>query len=127
MNFLRLIGDLLHLLSILLLLRKINKTRSCSGISLKTIELYLIVFVTRYLDLFFSFVSLYNLLMKLFYISSTALLIHLIRNKYKASYDKEHDTFSIIYLIAPSAFLALVFNDEFSFVEVRFFFNFFYS
>jgi len=40
------------------LLLKINATKSCAGVSLKTQELYLLVFVTRYLDLFYSFISL---------------------------------------------------------------------
>ena len=78
MNLIRLIGDFLHLASILILLYKILTTKSCQGlfkkkkknffkfkgVSLKTMELYLIVFLTRYLDLFFSFVSYYNTLMK---------------------------------------------------------------
>jgi hypothetical protein len=36
---------------------------------MKTMELYLLVFVTRYLDLFFSFVSYYNTLMKVFFLN----------------------------------------------------------
>ena len=35
-----------------------------TGISLKTQELFLIVFCCRYLDLFFRFISLYNSVMK---------------------------------------------------------------
>ena len=31
-----------------------------TGVSLKTQELYLLVFLTRYVDLFFRFVSVYN-------------------------------------------------------------------
>uniref|UniRef100_A0A7S3UAX2 ER lumen protein-retaining receptor n=2 Tax=Picocystis salinarum TaxID=88271 RepID=A0A7S3UAX2_9CHLO len=48
-----------HLASILVLLLKIQATKSCAGVSLKTQELYAIVFLTRYLDLFTNFVSLY--------------------------------------------------------------------
>lgn len=39
-----------------------------AGISLKTLELYLLVFLTRYVDLFTNFVSLYNTSMKVIYI-----------------------------------------------------------
>ena len=60
MNVFRLLGDLSHLLAIVILLMKIWKTRSCSGISGKTQALFAAVFVTRYLDLFVHFVSLYN-------------------------------------------------------------------
>lgn len=45
----------------LVLLLKIQATKSCAGVSLKTQELYAIVFLTRYLDLFTNYVSLYVL------------------------------------------------------------------
>jgi ER lumen protein retaining receptor len=93
MNIFRLIGDMLHLLSIITLLLKIHATKSCrgeaagmrsfhpeplnchilcvscehdkhcchcrAGISFKTQELYTLVFITRYLDLFFRYISLW--------------------------------------------------------------------
>lgn len=40
-----------------------------AGISLKTQELYLVVFIARYLDLFTNFHSLYNSVMKVFYLA----------------------------------------------------------
>ena len=51
------------------------------GLSCKTQELYLIVFCVRYLDLFMYFISLYNTFMKIFFISSTAFIIYLMRYK----------------------------------------------
>jgi hypothetical protein len=51
------------------------------GLSCKTQELYLIVFCVRYLDLFMYFISLYNTFMKLFFISSTAFIIYLMKFK----------------------------------------------
>ena len=48
MNIFRLSGDMLHLASILILLLKIRVSKSCAGVSLKTQELYFIVFVCRY-------------------------------------------------------------------------------
>ena len=83
----RLSGDMVHLLSFIVLVLKINATKSCrgscvhhvkvmmslpcrhgdhladvhmhlSGISLKTQELYTLVFVCRYLDLFTNFISM---------------------------------------------------------------------
>ena len=119
MNVFRLVGDLLHLLSILLLIHKIVTHRSCAGISLKSIQLYFIVFLTRYIDLFTTYVSLYNSSMKLFYLLSTGTLIYLIRTKYRASYDEEHDSFKLVYLLAPCALLGLLINDYFSIIEVK--------
>jgi hypothetical protein len=73
-------------------------TKNASGISIKTQELYLLVFVTRYLDLFTTFYSVrysflleckwkltilitqvYNSLMKVLYISATAYIVYMVR------------------------------------------------
>lgn len=65
------------------------------GISVRTHELFLLVFVTRYLDLFTSFYSIYNSLMKVLYIASTASIIYTIRfqEPIKSTYDKAQDSF----------------------------------
>ena len=56
------------------------------GLSLKTQILYVVVFVTRYLDLFTGdFVSIYNTVMKLFYIGSSCYIIYLMRVKYRSA------------------------------------------
>ena len=55
-----------------------------TGISFKTQALYVAVFVTRYLDLFFGeWVSLYNTLMKLFFIGSSGYILYLMKFKYR--------------------------------------------
>lgn len=118
MNAFRLIGDLLHLLSILLLIHKVLTYKNCTGISLKSIQLYFIVFLTRYVDLLTTYISLYNTCMKLFYIISTGSLIYLIRSKCRDSYDAKHDSFKLLYLIVPSFVLAILFNDDFEIIEV---------
>ena len=38
--------------------------------------------------------------------------------KFKATYDKTHDTFRIEFLIIPSALLALLLNHDFELLEV---------
>jgi len=118
MNIFRLFGDLVHLLSFVALLVKIRATKNCAGISLKTQELFALVFVARYLDLFWNFNSLYLTVMKLIYIGSTFGIIYLIRYKFKHSYDKEHDSFRVLFLIAPSAVLAVLINQEFTVYEI---------
>ena len=52
MNIFRLLGDLSHVVSIFILLLRLTTTKQAVGISLKTQEMFLLVFVTRYLDLF---------------------------------------------------------------------------
>ena len=64
MNIFRLIGDMSHLFSFFVLLYRIFSSKSVAGISLKTQELYCIIFVARYLDIFWNFISLYNTIMK---------------------------------------------------------------
>ncbi len=142
MNLFRFLGDMSHLLSIIVLLMKIRATRSCrgtvdgwrvlslslslslspaasshlvsyqstTGISLRTQELYLLVFVTRYLDLFYSYVSLYNSVMKIIYVSSSATIVYLMRQDPVVSqtYDAERDTFRVMFLVGPSMLLALL-------------------
>ena len=60
MNFFRICGDMCHLLSFVVMFWKLHSSKSVAGISLKTQELYVIVFVARYLDLFWNFLSIYN-------------------------------------------------------------------
>jgi len=118
MNLFRLLGDIAHLASIFILLHKIQTTRSCRGISFKTQMLYVAVFVTRYLDLFFRFVSLYNSIMKLFFISSSCYILYLMKFKYRPTHDPSIDTFKIEYLLGPCLIFSLIFNYKFSFSEV---------
>jgi len=109
-----------HLLSIILLLLKIQGEKSCRGISLKTQELYALVFACRYLDLFTSFISLYNTVMKLVFLASSFSIIYYMRyhKQVKATYDREQDTFRVVFLVVPCLVLALLINHEFTFMEI---------
>ncbi|RHZ76916.1 hypothetical protein Glove_187g36 [Diversispora epigaea] len=125
MNVFRISADLLHLLSIFILLLKMQKTRSVAGISFKTQLLYTIVFIARYLDLFeshaeksFELVTLYNIVMKIIFISSSVYTLYLMKKKFRATYDPNTDTFRIEYLLALCLFLALMFNYRFTVMEV---------
>ncbi|KAJ1945217.1 endoplasmic reticulum retention protein [Linderina macrospora] len=118
MNVFRLVADLLHLGSIFILIARIHQTKSCSGISLKTQALYFLVFVTRYLDLFTSFVSIYNTLMKLFFLCSAGYIVYMMLQPLKATYDKALDTFRIEYVLAGAALFALVFPHKYTVVEI---------
>ncbi|KAG7239790.1 hypothetical protein INR49_028377 [Caranx melampygus] len=101
MNIFRLTGDLSHLAAIIILLLKIWKTRSCAGISGKSQVLFALVFTTRYLDLLTSFISLYNTTMKIIYIGCAYATVYLIYVKFKATYDGNHDTFRVEFLVVP--------------------------
>ncbi|KAL1411622.1 endoplasmic reticulum retention protein [Vanrija albida] len=123
MNIFRFFGDLSHLASIFILLHKMTTSRSCRGISFKSQALYLTVFLSRYLDLFWAFHSLYNTLMKLFFIGATAYTLYLMKFRYRATQDPALDTFKLVWILAPVAVLALIFNYEFSFAEIMWSFS----
>ncbi|KAH0631933.1 hypothetical protein JD844_019843 [Phrynosoma platyrhinos] len=118
MNIFRLTGDLSHLAAIIILLLKIWKTRSCAGISGKSQLLFGLVFTTRYLDLFTSFISFYNTSMKLIYIACSYATVYLIYMKFKATYDGNHDTFRVEFLVVPVGGLSFLVNHDFSPLEI---------
>ncbi|KAI8916134.1 ER lumen protein retaining receptor-domain-containing protein [Gorgonomyces haynaldii] len=110
MNTFRFLADMMHLASIIILLLKILATRSAAGISFKSQVLYTIVFCARYLDLFTEFISLYNSVMKIIFISTSVYVLYLMQVQFKASWDRKLDTFRIEFLLAPCFLLALVFH-----------------
>merc|ERR1712113_591529 len=118
MNVFRLLGDLSHLGAIIILLLKIWKTRSCAGISGKTQAMFALVFITRYLDLFVHFVSLYNTVMKVIYIALSIGTCYLIFFKFKATYDGNHDSMRAEFLVVPALGLACLINTSFDVMEV---------
>ncbi|XP_010549428.1 PREDICTED: ER lumen protein-retaining receptor A [Tarenaya hassleriana] len=120
MNIFRFAGDMTHLISILILLLKIYATKSCAGISLKTQELYAIVFLARYLDLFTDYISLYNSVMKIVFIVSSLAIVWCMRRHpvVRRSYDKDLDTFRHQFVVLACFGLALLLNEKFTFQEV---------
>ena len=92
----------------------------CAGISLKTQELYAIVFATRYLDIFTDYISLYNTIMKLIFLGSSFSIVWYMRHHkvVRRSYDRDQDTFRHLFLVLPCLLLALVIHEKFTFKEV---------
>lgn len=68
------------------------------------------VFATRYLDLFTSYVSLYNSVMKVVFLASAAAIVHaMLRDPVvRRSYDRAQDTFRVAFLVFPALLLALL-------------------
>jgi len=100
-----------HVFSIIVLLLRLRVAKNASGISVRTHELFLVVFVTRYLDLFTTFYSLYNSCMKVLYIATTAAIIYMIRfsEPICSTYDKAQDTFlHWKFAVAPCAVIAFI-------------------
>jgi len=110
MNIFRLIGDVSHQVAIILLILQLKQAKNARGISLKTQELRLLVFCTRYLDLFVMY-SWYNSIVKVYYITATAGIIYSIKytEPFKSIYNFDQDSFPHwTYCVAPSLVLALL-------------------
>jgi ER lumen protein retaining receptor len=123
MNIYRLCGDMLHVVSILLLMLRLLKSKNCAGVSCRMQEMYLIVFVCRYLDLFWAYYSLYNSVMKVIFILSTGYLVYLMRfnatSPVTQSYDRSLDNFPYEKFLLPPCFvLSLLTSGDFSLSEV---------
>ncbi|KAH0470386.1 hypothetical protein M5K25_000368 [Dendrobium thyrsiflorum] len=125
MNILRLAGDMTHLISVIVLLLKIHTIKSCAGISLKTQELYALVFVSRYLNIFTDFISLYNTIMKLIFLGTSFSIVWYMRyhKVVRRSYDKDQDTFRHYFLVLPCLILAFLINERFTFKEIMWTFS----
>jgi ER lumen protein retaining receptor len=123
MNLFRGLGDFFHVLAIVLLLMKIWKSKSAAGISGKSQVLFTLVYITRYLDVFVSFISWYNTLMKLLFVTASCTTVYLIFHKFKATYDGNHDTCKVQFLVPPCIIMALVCNYEFTFLEIMWAFS----
>ena len=119
-NIYRRLADLTHLLSFFVLLIKLLRQRSAAGVSIKTQEALLLVFLARYSDLFQHFVSLYNSIMKLTYIGLTGLSVGLIKfvEPWKGTYQPQNDTVPRLALVVVPAVLALCFHDRWSVLEI---------
>lgn len=106
MNIFRLTGDMCRMLAKIILLRRLHVARNAQGISLVTQLLYLVVCLTRYTDLFTHFYSIYNSVMKIFYIAIEVCLIMKIR---RSDRDPELDNFPAIkFLVLPCLLSTLV-------------------
>lgn len=89
-----------------------------AGISGKSQILFSVVYTARYLDLFTTFVSPYNSFMKVVFLAASYATLYLMYVKFKATNDRNHDTFRIEFLLVPVTLLALLVNHEFTPLEV---------
>lgn len=108
MNVFRVSADVVHLFSFYLLLHKIVKSKNATGISLRTQELTCIVFMCRYQDIIWDHDNMYNLVMKILFLGTTAIVIYAIRTwkRQKETYEPSHDNFSRLALVLPCLFIS---------------------
>ncbi|KAM0438664.1 hypothetical protein ACHAPT_001420 [Fusarium lateritium] len=88
LHLFRILGDLSHALSKCILIFAIHRNRSAEGVSLITQILYALVFCTRYLDIF-SEKFPWNLIFKIFYITSSFYILGIMQWIYPRSRERE--------------------------------------
>ena len=95
--------------------------QSASGISFKSQVLYLLVYATRYLDIFWTFTTgtVWNTTFKLLFLASQSYTVYLMLNDYKPTHDPNIDTFKVQYLLGGSAVLGILFPYRYELSEVR--------
>jgi hypothetical protein len=84
----RILGDVSHTLSKCILIFAIHRNHSTEGVSLITQALYCLVFITRYLDIFL-FNTLWNTVLKFFYIISSLYILFLMTRVYARTRERE--------------------------------------
>ena len=105
-NVFRYLADFSHLFSVVLLLYKMLSKKTCVGVSLKTHLLYLVVFLTRYLNPYLFDPPIYNIFFKFFYMFSSILIVVLMYTRLKKTYEKRHDTFKNSFVLISCIILA---------------------
>lgn len=129
-NIFHLFADISHVSSKAILIWAIHNNKSAEGVSLLTQLLYLVVFVTRYLDLFYthpaeSWLGIYLTVLKIAYISTSSYIIFLMMRVFARTREKEYAwklaTWSLMgsFLAAPVV-TYIVEKGNFTFNEVGF-------
>lgn len=106
-----LLGGACHVASRKLVLFKLLWDKNCRGVSLITQELYLIIYVFRYLDLLYLYVGFLPTLIKVAHLIVALAIVLLMRySAASTSYDGDLDTFPRAVLIAPAMVLGIFLN-----------------
>lgn len=87
-----------------------------SGISGKSQFLFLIVYLSRYLEIFTTYYSIYNSFLNNVLLVSSVATVLSIYYIFHPTYDQIHDSLRIEFLLLPTAFLAI--NHEYCLMEV---------
>lgn len=122
-NAYRYIGDFLHLFGMIIMVLTLFKNQSLTGFSIKTSMIYLVLYVSRYLDLFTRHLSLYLTVFKISYISLSAVPVVLFFKWDGYGYERRKDTVNIVALFLGCFILAIFTADHWHFVSVMWTFS----
>ena len=116
MNIFRILADLSHTASKCILIWAIHHNKSAEGVSLLTQLLYILVFGTRYLDLFWvpPWWDWWNTVLKIFYLFSSAYIVWLMMRVYARTREKEYawklGTWSLGASLVSAPIVTLIFH-----------------
>lgn len=104
-DYFKYLGDICHLFSFIVLISNMKEKKSCLGLSYRTQELYLMIFLVRYSDvLFLPQSNKWNLTLKFLFTGATIYVIYLMRYQKPicVSYEAIVDKFPHRITILPS-------------------------
>ena len=79
-DLLKYTADFCHLISFFVIINNMKRKKNCLGLSYRTQEIYLVIFLLRYSDIFFlPQHSLWNLCLKFLFTGATLTVIYLMR------------------------------------------------
>jgi hypothetical protein len=117
-SFLMTFSSIISLFSFLMVASKIENSKSCSGVSLRMIDCYLLITGARLCAIvpFEGYLPYDRSGDWLYQVIETAIfcvvgsIVFLCRKRYVDTYNSQSDTINHLYLIAPAAILALIFH-----------------
>ncbi|KAJ7044417.1 ER lumen protein retaining receptor-domain-containing protein [Mycena alexandri] len=115
MNPFRFLGDLAHIAAKCILIWSIHWNKSAEGISFLTQAMYVVVFVTRYLDVAYRFVSIYNTIVK---VVSASYVLGLMRWIYPRTPESQMAWKAAGTSLAAACLFSIVFNYHFNLTEI---------
>ncbi|KAG1671013.1 hypothetical protein FOA52_014257 [Chlamydomonas sp. UWO 241] len=120
MHILGLIQAGFHVVARILLLYKLLREKTCRGVSLKTQELLLLMYVARYIDILWRFDGIEAEVIKIVHIILAGAIVGLMRFSPKVveTYDADCDVVPRAFMIVPPVLLALVFHKMLLVVEL---------
>jgi hypothetical protein len=116
MNVFRILGDVSHTASKCILIWSIHSNKSAEGVSLLTQLLYMLVFCSRYMDLFWvpPAFSIWNFVLKILYIASSIYIVFLMMRVHARTREKEYGwklaIWSLLGSVVSAPVICVLFN-----------------
>ncbi|KAJ7543375.1 hypothetical protein O6H91_09G034800 [Diphasiastrum complanatum] len=106
-NYMFIASEAIHTIGIIILIYKLQRKKSCAGLSLRSQELTALFLIAR---LYCSVIMEHNIhtILDFLTLITTAWVIYMIRFKLKSTYMEDLDTLRIYYVFVPCAILALI-------------------